>query len=390
MVWCSHGYNVRGDIVRLIGIPLSLIAGLLIVQSPADANVVRDRDCGGFPSQQAAQLYYLNHNPAADPDGLDSDSDGVACESLGGPYYYGSNPNPGSNNPTPHPPKPLKPRPIKVVKVLAGDLLKLRQEGKPAYKVRLVGAEVKGNSCVANGARRDLKSWIKPGRVVTVEIDRRAPKRRKGVTLANVVTKRGNYTIGGTQVGSGWATVAKYRFSDRTRYERWAGQASYRRQGLYGECFENAGSEKNPYLIGTIFDFGSWRYQFAATDPDALPEMQAENTASPGSVTYGGPPAPGWVYVRVAVTVTRISAGSGAPSWLDFELARDSDRYDTFGSGTSDWCGTGPAYLDEQPLARGQSLTGYVCASVPAPLRADDTWVITSEDYKTERFIRVG
>jgi endonuclease YncB( thermonuclease family) len=365
---------------------LSLIVGVLTVQAPAQA-AARDMNCDDFPSQQAAQLYYLNHNPALDPDNLDSDSDGVACESLGGPYYYGSNPNPGGNNP-PKPPPPAKPQPIKVVKVLAGDMLQLRQGSKPAYKVRLVGAEVKGNGCTTNGARRDLKSWIKPGRIVTVEIDKRAPKRRKGVMLANVVTKRGNFTIGGSQVSRGWTAVAKYRFGDRARFERWAGAASYRREGMYGECIKNNGSEENPYSVGTAFDLGPWRYQFTATDPDALPEMQAENIAAPGSVTYGNPSA-GWVYVRVPVTVTRITSGSGAPTAIDFELARRSKTYDQVGPGTT-WCGEGPSYLDEQPLAKGQTLTGYVCASVPSPFRADDTWAVTSDDGKTERFVQVG
>ena len=387
--------------MRRIGLLLTLVTGLAVVHAPAPAQahdvadrlsrVVRgDMDCGDFPSQQAAQIYYLNNSPAADPDNLDSDGDGVACESNGPPYYYGSDPNHGGSNSTnPPPPQPPKPQPIKVVKVLAGDVLELRQAPKPSYKVRLVGAEVKGNRCVTNGALRDLRSWIKPGRIVTVEIDKRAPERRKGVKLANVVTKRGNFTIGGSQVSRGWAGVARYRFGDRARYERWAGAASFRREGMYGECIKNNGSEENPYAVGTAFDLGPWRFQFAATDPDALPEMQAENAVVPGSITYGAAPAPGWVYVRVPVTVTRISTGSGAPSAIDFELSHGSDTYDPFGPGTT-WCGDGPAYLDEQPLANGQSLTGYVCASVPAPLSADDVWVLTSDDGKTERFIRVG
>lgn len=366
--------------MRHIGILLALVAGTLGLQSPAHA---ADMDCADFASQQAAQLFFLNHNPAADPHGLDADNDGVVCESQGPPYYYGSDPTPGGdNNPPPSAPKP---KPIKVVKVLGGDLLKLRQEGKPAYKVRLVGAQVRGDSCVTQGARADLRSWIKPGRIVRVEIDKRAPRRDKqGNMHANVVTKRGSYTIGGTQIGAGWATVARYRFSDRARYERWAGQASYRREGMYGECIPNFGSATNPYAVGTAFDLGPWRYQFAATDGDALPEMQAEK------VVYSAPPSPGWVYVRVAVTVTRIAAGAGSADWTNFHLQRDGKDYDKFGASYNDWCGTAPTYINGQTLSQGQSFTGYLCATIPAPLQPQDSWVVDSEDFKTERHVAVG
>lgn len=43
----------------------------------------RDANCSDFSSQAAAQQYFVNNggSPTNDPDGLDSDSDGVACES---------------------------------------------------------------------------------------------------------------------------------------------------------------------------------------------------------------------------------------------------------------------------------------------------------------------
>lgn len=55
------------------------------------ATAVGDRDCGDFASQRAAQIFFLKHGgPQSDPHGLDSDSDGVACESNPAPYYYGT------------------------------------------------------------------------------------------------------------------------------------------------------------------------------------------------------------------------------------------------------------------------------------------------------------
>jgi hypothetical protein len=43
----------------------------------------RDADCADFPTQSAAQHYFVDHGgPSQDPSGLDADGDGVACESL--------------------------------------------------------------------------------------------------------------------------------------------------------------------------------------------------------------------------------------------------------------------------------------------------------------------
>jgi hypothetical protein len=48
------------------------------------------KDCADFSSQKAAQIFYLKHGgPRYDPDRLDADSDGIACEDNPAPYYYG-------------------------------------------------------------------------------------------------------------------------------------------------------------------------------------------------------------------------------------------------------------------------------------------------------------
>ncbi|WP_246851240.1 hypothetical protein [Nocardioides xinjiangensis] len=337
-------------------------------------------------------MFFLNNNPSADPHGLDADDDGVVCESNPGPYYYGSDPNPGGGGggggggePAQ---TPSKPRTIKVVKVLQGDLLLLRRGPKPAFKVRLLGAEVRGNSCMRNGSKRDLKKWIKPGRVVWLDADRRAPKRdRQGHLLADVITERGDWTIPGTQLDDGWATLPEYKFTERRRYKRWAEKAEYMRKGHYAKCVKNFGTTKHPYEVGTSFDFGPWRYEFGLTDIDALPEMQAENAAAPGTVVYDQDRRYGYTYARVPVTITRIGSGSGSVSWLDFEYHRRSETYDQF-SGDS-WCGTGDAYIDDQTLSQGQTLTGFVCATVPSPVGGTDMWTVDAPDLDTSRFISV-
>jgi hypothetical protein len=50
------------------------------VDDPIVTRPAPDKDCSDFPSQQAAQSYL--ESQTGDPDGLDRDGDGTACESL--------------------------------------------------------------------------------------------------------------------------------------------------------------------------------------------------------------------------------------------------------------------------------------------------------------------
>jgi len=69
--------------------------------SPASA---ADKDCADFASQKAAQIFFLKAGgPSSDPHGLDSDSDGIACESNPGPYYYGTSVPDGGGGGDPQP-----------------------------------------------------------------------------------------------------------------------------------------------------------------------------------------------------------------------------------------------------------------------------------------------
>jgi hypothetical protein len=62
-----------------------------------------DRDCPDFANQAAAQAYFVSlGGPASDPDRLDADGDGIACESLPCPCSTGS----GTPTPKPTPQKP--------------------------------------------------------------------------------------------------------------------------------------------------------------------------------------------------------------------------------------------------------------------------------------------
>jgi hypothetical protein len=63
----------------------------LVVMLPATASAHRrDMDCDNFSSQKAAQIFFLKHGgPRYDPDRLDADHDGIACEDNPAPYYFG-------------------------------------------------------------------------------------------------------------------------------------------------------------------------------------------------------------------------------------------------------------------------------------------------------------
>lgn len=50
-----------------------------------------DRDCGEFPTQEAAQVFFLEQGgPQRDPSHLDGNRDGIACEERPCPCYYGT------------------------------------------------------------------------------------------------------------------------------------------------------------------------------------------------------------------------------------------------------------------------------------------------------------
>lgn len=66
----------------------ALIALVIVLPTAASAQR-RDMDCADFRSQRSAQTYFLKHGgPRLDPDRLDADHDGIACEDNPAPYLY--------------------------------------------------------------------------------------------------------------------------------------------------------------------------------------------------------------------------------------------------------------------------------------------------------------
>lgn len=75
--------------VRMLIVIAAALTVLSIAALPSGA-VAGDRDCADFNTQRAAQLFFIRHGgPRYDPDRLDGDDDGIACEDNRCPCYYG-------------------------------------------------------------------------------------------------------------------------------------------------------------------------------------------------------------------------------------------------------------------------------------------------------------
>ncbi len=63
--------------------------GALFISALPSLAAASDKDCADFSTQRAAQVFFLKHGgPRYDPDRLDGDDDGVACEDNRCPCYY--------------------------------------------------------------------------------------------------------------------------------------------------------------------------------------------------------------------------------------------------------------------------------------------------------------
>lgn len=68
----------------------AVVCGVFVVLLGATPSVASasDKDCSDFATQRAAQIFFLKHGgPRHDPDRLDADHDGVACEDNPCPCY---------------------------------------------------------------------------------------------------------------------------------------------------------------------------------------------------------------------------------------------------------------------------------------------------------------
>jgi hypothetical protein len=144
----------------------ALVFALVVLASPAAA---RDYDCSDFSTQAQAQKFLLK----GDPHRLDSDSDGVACESLPCPC---STAKPGGKSPG-------KPKTVKfrgrVTSVVDGDTIDVRKPGGGSERIRVLGIdtpEVYGGVECGGRAASSLMKRLARGKV-SVKTDPKQAKR---------------------------------------------------------------------------------------------------------------------------------------------------------------------------------------------------------------------
>ncbi|GAB2745605.1 thermonuclease family protein [Nocardioides pakistanensis] len=179
------------------------------------AHAVGDKDCSDFGSQKAAQLFFIsNGGPFSDPHRLDADGDGVVCESLPGPYYFGTS-APTAPKPAPKPePKPdvLK-QYARVIKVTDGDTIRVRLAGGARKNVRLIGIDTPevhgGTECGGPQASRSLKQLLPLRTRVLLVSDPTQDRVDRYGRLLRYVMKNGK-DINRAQVFRGWAEVYVY------------------------------------------------------------------------------------------------------------------------------------------------------------------------------------
>lgn len=80
-------FDENGWMLAVLALGVAVMLAIALLPSVAVGR--GDRDCPEFPDQRAAQIFYLKHGgPRYDPDRLDADHDGIACEDDPCPCYY--------------------------------------------------------------------------------------------------------------------------------------------------------------------------------------------------------------------------------------------------------------------------------------------------------------
>jgi endonuclease YncB( thermonuclease family) len=254
-----------------------------------------DLDCSDFATQASAQNYFLSiGGPSSDPDGLDGDADGVACESNPCPCNYSTTPTtpppptapppdadsdgvPDSTDACPTQPAytangcPAPPSPPSrmsfyavVTAVVDGDTIKVRRGFYTNYAVRLIGIDTPetkrpGTPVECGGREATSKmfrlGFTRPrdtdgdglrdrkgggGRRVKVTTDPTQDRRdRYGRLLAYVNSSRGSFA--GAQLRAGWATVYVFEnpFEQLGPFQTAEASARDASRGVWGRCDGN-------------------------------------------------------------------------------------------------------------------------------------------------------
>ena len=200
---------------------------------PAVPASAADRDCSDFANQREAQEYYESKGgPASDPDALDADNDGRACESLPCPCGSGGG-------------QPQRPDfAARIVDVTDGDTIVVRRSSTGReFRVRLIGIDTPevygGVECGGRKASASMKRLAPEGRRVRVTGDPTQDRRDRYGRLLAYVKARNGPQLNIAQVRRGWAKVYVYQdrpFRQTARFRRAAKRAKSEQRGVWGRC----------------------------------------------------------------------------------------------------------------------------------------------------------
>lgn len=252
------------------GVLALIVAVAAAALSPAPA-AARDFDCGHFATQAAAQDYFIAlGGPAQDPDRLDGDHDGIACESLPCPCNATSTPSGGGTpppvmpTPTPVPTSTPAPAPTpastpsprsvatrraaQIVRVIDGDTVRARLASGRQLTVRLIGIdtpETKRPGVAVECAGKQASAFMRRiafdhgrGRQVTLVSDPSQDQTDSyGRTLA-FLDARGKGDLGRLMLRAGWASVYVFEqpFARLDRYQDAADAAERASSGGWERC----------------------------------------------------------------------------------------------------------------------------------------------------------
>jgi endonuclease YncB( thermonuclease family) len=225
-------------VLTRISVLFALVAGSLALAGPAHAI---DHDCADFSSQAAAQKYYVAlGGPRVDPDRLDADNDGTACDSL--PCPCSSSTQPVAAQPSTAP-RPTLRQWARVVHIVDGDTIDVRMSSS-GYKRRVLvlgidTPEVYGGvECGGPAASRSMVKILPLGtRVKLVSDPTQARKDRYGRLLRYVM--KGLVDAGRRQLVRGHARVYVYHQVPFTRVRAYRAAAAYARNhdlGIWRMC----------------------------------------------------------------------------------------------------------------------------------------------------------
>jgi endonuclease YncB( thermonuclease family) len=221
----------------------AIVASFALTAVPQSASafpsaIAADRDCSDFDNQRQAQNHFIDRGgPRRDPDRLDADGNGVACESLPCPC---SRPRP-----QPRPRRRAQRIRARVTSVIDGDTIRVRaleRTRRRRYTVRLVGIDTPevfgGVECGGRRASAHLKR-LATGRRVLLRTDPTQDSFDRYDRLLAYVKLRGGRDAALSQLRAGWARVYVYGgrpFRRVREFRRAQRSARSARRGVWGRC----------------------------------------------------------------------------------------------------------------------------------------------------------